>query len=374
MKKYSAFLFLIIFFLSTTFAQKDEKAYSFTTVKQIKTTPVKDQAQSGTCWSFATTSFIETEMLRLGKPEVDISEMFFVRNTYPLKAMKFVRLHGSSNFGPGGQAHDVINMIRDYGITPEEVYNGKFLGELKHYHNEMDAVLKAMLEAIVNNKDGKITTAWKTLVDNTLDTYLGKTPQSFNYEGKTWNSKSFAKDYCGINPDDYIEITSFSHHPYYKQFCLEVPDNWSDNLYYNLPLADLMIVMENALNNGFSIAWDGDVSEKEFSNKKGFANVPIVDDKSKNEIVPEQNITQEMRQIKFDSYSTTDDHLMHIVGKSTDQKGNNYYLTKNSWSPNANDFGGYMNLSEAFVKLKTVAILVHKDAIPADIAKKLGIK
>ncbi|NVO03274.1 MAG: aminopeptidase [Bacteroidetes bacterium] len=374
MKKNILLLFAISLFIGSTFAQKDDKVYNFTTVKQIKTTPVKDQAQSGTCWSFATTSFIETEMLRLGKPEVDLSEMFFVRNAYPLKALKYVRLHGSSNFGPGGQAHDVINMIRDYGIVPDEIYNGKNLGESKHYHNEMDAVLKAMLDAIVNNKDGKISTAWKSLVDNTLDTYLGKIPTTFNYNGKSYNAISFKKDFCGINPDDYIEITSFNHHPFYQKLDLEVPDNWSNGLYYNLPMNEMMNVIENALSNGYSVAWDGDVSEKEFSNKKGFAIVPLNEDKSKTEITTEKTITQEMRQSMFDNYSTTDDHLMHIVGKVNDQKGNTYYLTKNSWSATGNDFGGYINLSEAFVKLKTVAILIHKDAIPAEIAKKIGLK
>ena len=190
-------------------------------------------------------------MLRLGKPEVDLSEMFFVRNAYPLKALKYVRLHGSSNFGPGGQAHDVINMIRDYGIVPDEIYNGKNLGESKHYHNEMDAVLKAMLDAIVNNKDGKISTAWKSLVENTLDTYLGKIPTTFNYSGKSYNAISFKKDFCGINPDDYIEITSFNHHPFYQKLDLEVPDNWSNGLYYNLPMNEMMSVIENALSNGY---------------------------------------------------------------------------------------------------------------------------
>ena len=362
---------IILLACQFSFSQKNEDLV-FTTVKQLKATPVKNQSMSGTCWSFATVSFLESELIRLGKGEFDLSEMFFVRYAYLEKAISYVRLHGNANFGAGGQAHDVINGLRDYGAVPENLFTGLKPGEEKHDHTELDAVLKAMLVVIA--KQENVSVVWKTAIENVLDAYLGKIPSSFDYKGKSYTPKSFAKDVIALNPDDYIEITSFTHHPFYKSFRLEVPDNWAFCNYYNVPLDDIITIIDNAIDKGYTVAWDADVSEKEFSNSKGYARLSDTDVADAEKNGKEKKITPEMRQKAFDDYSTTDDHLMHFTGVTKDQKGTKYYVTKNSWGASANDFGGYMNISEQFVRYKTIAILLHKDAVPADIAKKLGIK
>jgi len=362
---------IILLACQVSFSQKSEDLV-FTTVKQLKATPVKNQSMSGTCWSFATVSFLESELIRLGKGEFDLSEMFFVHYVYIQKAISYVRLHGNANFGAGGQAHDVINGLRDYGAIPESIYTGLKPSEEKHDHGEMDAVLKAMVVAIA--KQENVSVVWQSAIENVLDAYLGKIPASFDYKGKNYTPKNFAKDVIALNPDDYIEITSFTHHPFYKTFRLEVPDNWAFCNYYNVPLDDIITIIDYAIDKGYTVDWDGDVSEKEFSNSKGYARLGDTDVPDAERNGKEKKITPEMRQKAFDDYSTTDDHLMHFTGITKDQKGIKYYITKNSWGPSANDFGGYMNLSEQFVRYKTIAILLHKDAVPDDIAKKLGIK
>ncbi len=338
----------------------NEEGYKLEIIKQVETTPVKDQASSGTCWSFSATSFIETELIRMGKGEYDLSEMFFVWHAYSEKAEKYVRMQGKMNFADGGEFHDVMNVVRDYGIVPEEIYNGKNIGEEKHIHMEMEAVLTAMVGAVIKNKNGKLTPVWHNAFNAVLDEYLGKIPEKFNYKNKEYTPKSFAEK-LGINPDDYIEITSFTHHPFYKKFVLEVPDNWASESVYNVPLEDLSQIIDNALNNGYSVAWGGDVSEGGFSFKDGIA------------VVPEKKITQELRQEAFDNYSTEDDHGMHITGIAKDQKGDKYYLVKNSWGVERNNLKGYFYASEAFVLYKTTSIMLHKNAVPKNIAVKLGL-
>lgn len=366
------------------FAQsKKSKAdqYEFKMLYEIKTTPVKNQAKTGTCWSFATTSFVETEIMRMGKGEHVLSPMFNVRYAYPPKAENYIRYNGLTNFGMGGQAHDVMNIIREYGFVPEEVYSGKQIGEEDYNHGEMDAVLKAIIDAVNKDKGGKITPVWQKVFESALNIYLGVPPKEFTYQGKTYTPKSFVEA-MGFNPDDYIELTSFTHHPFYKQFDLEVPDNWSKGLYYNIPIDDLMKIMNNALAKGYSVAWDGDVSEKGFSRKKGIALVPAADeatdDSKKDEEdaelpAKEKVVTQEMRQETFDNRTTTDDHLMHITGLAQDQNGDKFYYTKNSWGTKDKKYGGYWYMSVPYVRLKTIAIMVHKDAIPAEIKEKLRI-
>jgi len=361
-------VFLTIFIgLVQGFSQKGD-APIFKTVKQIQATPVKNQANSGTCWAFATTSFLESELIRLGKGEFDISEMYFVRMAYMQKAINYVRLHGLCNFGQGGQAHDVTNVLLAYGLVPESVYVGLKPGEIKHDHTEVELMLKGILTPLA--KQDNISTVWRSAVEGILDSYFGKLPTSFDYKGKNYSPLSFAKE-NNLNAEDYIEITSFTHHPYYKQFKLEVPDNWSFDSYYNVTLDDLILIMDNAINNGYTIAWDGDVSEKTFSNDLGYAKMPT---SGKGVEVSETPVTEAMRQTAFDNYSTTDDHLMHITGITKDQNGTKYYITKNSWGEKGNDFGGYINLSEQFVRYKTIAILTHKNAVPLEMAKKLGLK
>ena len=378
-------LILIVFFSFATgngFGQFEKHPYHFQDIKKIRTTPVKNQQRTGTCWCFATTSFVETEILRQGGPELDLSEMFTVRHAYEHKAVLYVRYHGLANFGPGGQAHDVINVIRRYGFVPEEVYPGKDYGDTIHNHGELNTILKAYVDAVIKNRNRKLTPVWEKGFSSVLDVYLGKNPGTFTWEGREYTPETF-RDHFHFNPDDYVELTSYTHHPFYTRFGLEVPDNWTHDLYYNLPIDELMEVINHALAKGYSVAWDGDVSEKGFSHKNGLAILPeeAWSKMEKAELdsvfkhpVKQLHVTQAMRQRDFNDYATTDDHLMHLVGTGKDENGTLYYLTKNSWGQKSNDYGGYLFMSEPYVRLETLAIMVHKDAIPKDLKKKLGIK
>lgn len=376
--------------------KEEEKGYQFTPIKDIPCTPVQDQGRSGTCWSFSGLGFLEAEMLRLGKPAVNLAEMFVVYHSYSDKAVKYVRLHGSLNFGAGGAFHDVTNVVKEYGIVPEEVYNGLNYGEDKHVHGELDRLLLDDVKAVVDNPNKKLTSAWHDVLDGTLDAYLGKLPEKFKYQEKEYTPLTFAKEYVGLNMDDYVEISSYSHHPFYTKFIIEVPDNWSWDEIYNVPVNELEEIIDNAVNTGYTVAWAADVSEKGFAtSQKGVAVVPIVDkanmtdaeitkweklnEKEKNEELykltkpgPEKVITQELRQIDFDNYQTTDDHGMLIVGTAKDQAGNIYYKVKNSWG-DYNDYHGYFYASKPYVSYKTTSIMVHKDAIPKNIRKKLNL-
>ena len=373
-----------------------EKGYQFTPIKEIPCTPVKDQNVSGTCWSFSGLGFLEAEMLRLGKPAVDLSEMFVVYHAYSDKAIKYVRLHGSLNFGAGGAFHDVTNVIKQYGIVPEEVYKGLNYGEEKHVHTELDHLLLDEVKAVVDNPSKKLTSAWHDVIDGTLETYLGKLPEQFKYQGKDYTPQSFAQEVVGLNMDDYVEVSSYTHHPFYTKFMIEIPDNWSWNEVYNVPLNELEEIIDNAINTGYTVAWAADVSEKGFvTSKKGIAVIPVVDktsmtetevakwermsEKDKNEELfklpkpgKEKLITQELRQIDFDNYQTTDDHGMLIVGTAKDQAGTLYYKVKNSWG-DYNDYHGFFYASKAYIEYKTMSIMVHKDAIPKNIRKKLNL-
>ncbi len=391
MKKTVIFsLMFCLFFVFQTNAQ-----YKFKDVKRLKTTSVKNQNRSGTCWSFSTLSFVESEMLRMGNPATDLSEMFVVRYCYSDKATKYVRLHGSLNFGGGGAGIDPIYVIDKYGIVPEEVYKGLEIGEESHVHGEMDEILKSYVDAVIKNKNKKLTPTWHKSFDNILDSYLGEIPKNFKYKGKEYTPKSFAKEYVKINPDDYVTISSFTHHDFYKSFVVEVPDNWLWAEAYNLPLNEMVEVMDNAIKTGYTFAWASDVSEDGFSFRNGVAIVPE-DDLDKMEgterekwekltkrekmkqlysfenPTKEKEITQEMRQKAFDNYKTTDDHGMHIIGIAKDQNGKEYYTVKNSWDTN-NIYDGYFYASKAFVKYKTMSILLHKDALPKKIKDKLKL-
>ncbi|MCS7075739.1 MAG: aminopeptidase [Bacteroidia bacterium] len=365
--------------------------YEFTVIKDLEATEVKDQMHTGTCWSFSGMSFFESEILRVSKKKVDLSEMFIVRNAYLDKAEQYVRMHGLINFGQGGSFHDDFNMIKKYGIVPQSAYSGLKPGETKYNHDEMEAVLKAMLKAVVDRKT--LTPHWKEAIKNTVDAYMGTPPAEFEYEGKKYTPHTFAQS-LGLDMNDYIVITSFTHHPFYSKFVLEVQDNWAMQEVYNLPLEDMMKVLENSIMNGYTVAWASDVSEKGFSFRNGLAIVPS--DENQIEKRGEDNqyfsdagatrtgspfdapchekqITQEMRQQAFDNYETTDDHGMHITGLFKDQTGKKFYKVKNSWG-NANDNQGYFFASEAFIKYKTTNFMVHKDAIPKEIAKKMGLR
>lgn len=392
-------LFLIVlalfFYNLSLIAQPAENEdYKFTVISELAHTPVKNQYHTSTCWSFSGLSFFESEMLRLGKPEIALSEMFVVNYCYRYKAEKYIRMKGNTNFGPGGIFYDIIDVINKYGIVPEQTYPGIKYNEDKHDHGEMDEVLKKMVEAVNENKSRKLTPVWLDAVKKTVDSYLGEIPDKFDYKGKSYSPKTFVSDYCGIKPDNYVQITSFSHHPYYEPFILEVPDNWIWSNFYNVPLDVMQQIIDNSLENGYTVAWAADVTEKGFAtSKKGIAVVPDVvtldslaqclkkdtlpDKKeslpfSSNKPFKERVITQEIRQVAFDNQETTDDHGMHIIGLAKDQNGKVYYKVKNSWG-NYNSYDGYFYASKPYVRYKTTSIMVNKNAIPDDIRKKLGI-
>jgi bleomycin hydrolase len=384
--KSSLFVLVLLLFWSSLFAQEkeakkeEESGYRFTIVVEVPHTSVKNQARTATCWCFATISFLESEFLRSHpNSDIDLSEMFVVRHTYPHKARSYVRLHGNATFGQGGQSHDVIDQIRRYGIVPEEVYTGMRIDEKHHNHGEMFAVLRAMLDAVIQKRGSRLTPRWLEAFEAVLDVYLGRPPETFTYQGKTYTPKQFRDEYLKLNMDDYIEITSYNSYPFYSFCRLEVPDNWSFNdNYFNVPIDDMERIADNALKHGYSIVWDGDTSDRNFSTKKGYAIVPVEKEDNKSEKeketaskepVPEKEITQEMRQLTFDNYETTDDHLMHIVGLAQDQNGTKFYYTKNSYGPKRK-YGGYIYLSRSYFRLRTIAIMVHKDALPKDIKKK----
>jgi bleomycin hydrolase len=369
--------------------KKDKPVYVFKVETEVKRTPVKNQYRTGTCWCFSTISYLESELLRMGKEELDLSEMFVVRHTYPHKADNYVRLHGRANHSQGGQSHDVINAIRRYGIVPESVYDGKKIGEKRHNHGEMASVLNGLVEGVLKRRGRKITPRWQEAYNAVLDVYLGSVPESFEYKGKSYTPKRFANDYLGLKYDDYVELTSYSHHPFYKKCRIELPDNWDYNGdYYNVPIDDLEKIVDYALKNGHSFVWDGDVSERFYSKRSGrddyatgYAIVPEKDwedltkkerKKKITEPIKEKEISQQMRQETLDNFTTTDDHLMHVVGLAKDQKGAKYYFTKNSGGLDRAN-AGYVYLSRSFFRLKTTAIFIHKDGIPADIKEKLGL-
>ncbi len=348
---------------------QSSNSYGFKSVKTISSTPVKSQDRTGTCWSFATSSFLESEAIRMGHGPQDFSEMYVVRNVYKDKARNYVLRQGKANFSQGSLSHDLIRVISDYGMVPEAIYSGKLNGDKKHDHSEMEAVLKGMLDGVLQQK--RLSRKWMKAFDAVVDTYLGESPQQFTYEGKKYSASSYAKE-MGLDADNYVNITSFTHHPFYKKFVLEIPDNYSNGSFYNLPIEDVQAIVENAINKGYSVAWDGDVSENGFSSKNGMAIVPEDSNREDLFINPgkEKIITQELRQEQFESYATTDDHLMHLTGISKDKNGTKYFLIKNSWGE-ISEYEGFLYMSEAYLQLKTVAILVHKDAIPTVIKNKM---
>lgn len=354
-------LFLTVFVsTSTVFAQEEKE--EFTILKELKHTPVISQGRTGTCWSFATTSFIESEVMRMGFPETNFSEMFFVNYNYRNKAFQYLLYQGHNNFGEGSLAHDVMNVIREHGLATFESYPGIKV-EGKYNHRELVSQLKKQAVEINKLKQGDINVSDLDGYTPVLKDELGKLPKKIKTEhGKLTPIE--LRDYFKLNPDDYIELSSYSHHPFYKPFIVEVPDNWAHGLYYNLPIDELMEVMFYAINNGYTIAWDGDTSEKTFTHKKGKADV------TKKQM---GKVDQEMRQATFYNRTTTDDHLMHLVGLSKDSGGKNCFYTKNSWGADSNKYGGYLHMTEDYVRLKTIGIMIHKDALPESIKVKLGL-
>lgn len=372
---------------------KPQEGFVFTTVKENPITSIKNQNRSSTCWSFSSLGFIESELLRMGKGEYDLAEMFVVHKTMQDRGVNYVRLHGESSFSPGGSFYDIVYCLKHYGIVPQEVMPGIMYGDSLPVHNELDAVASGYVNAIAKGKFNKLTSVWRKGLESIYDTYLGKCPENFTYKGKEYTPKSFAES-LGINPDDYVSLTSYTHHPFYTKFSIEVQDNWRNSLSYNLPIEELMAVMDNAVKKGYTFAWGSDVSERGFS-RDGVAVVPDINKESElsgsdmarwtgltkadkyresyTKPFPEMDITQEMRQVAYDNWETTDDHGMLIYGIAKDQTGKEYFMVKNSWG-GAGQYNGIWYASKAFVAYKTMNILVHKDALPKEIAKKLGLR
>ena len=362
------------------------QTYEFHTVKDIEATPVISQDKTGTCWSFATTSFLEAEIIRLTGKKIDLSEMYNVRNTYLDKAENYVSRQGKAQFGEGGLSHDVINSARKYGVVPESNFIGKINPDDKYNHNKMEAELEVIVKKAVADTP-KNYPNWKADYAAVLDTYLG----TFNDQGKEISSKQFIennkftiegktlspKEFLGttkLNLDDYVTITSYTNEPFYSKFILNIPDNFSNGSMYNLPLDEFIQNIDNALDKGFTVALDTDVSEDTFS-RDGIAVIPENEYDTKailTEIKPEKNITPEYRQAEFENYDTQDDHLMHIIGKVVDQKGNKYYKVKNSWGPKAGR-DGYFYMSVPYIRLKAISVMVNKDGLTKKTKSAIGV-
>jgi len=367
------FTLLFITGLFSTSAQN----YEFQDVIDLERLPVISQDATGTCWSFSTSSFLESEIIRLTGKKIDLSEMFQARTTYFAKAENFVMRQGKANFSEGALAHDVINSIAKNGLVPNSVFNGLSDGESKHNHIEMVAVLEAMLKTYVENPAKKLSPNWKQAVNAVLDIYLGSIPTKFEYEGKNYTPKTFA-EFTKIKPENYVTLTSFLHETPYKSFILNIPDNFSNGSMYNLPLDEFIANIDFALENGFSLSLDCDVSEATFSGKYGVAFIPKNEEDAKTglaEIITEKEISPEFRQQEFENLATTDDHLMHIVGKVKDQKGNFYYKVKNSWGTDDKKVanGGFVYMSVPYMRLKAISLMVHKEGVTKETRKKTGI-
>ncbi|RZJ28936.1 MAG: aminopeptidase [Flavobacterium sp.] len=359
-------------------ASTDSKFY-FTDVVDVESTSVKSQGKAGTCWSYSGNSFIESEMIRMGKKPVDMAEIYTARMVYLSKARNYVLLNGNMGLGDGGETHDAINIFRTFGAMPQTAYTCENYGNGSLKPSEFQDGLKKILDDYIKNDSPTKGTTWVNDVNAYLDQKMGKLPETFVYEGKTYTPKSFSKEVVGINPDDYVEFSSFKDNPYYEKILLPFSDNWSYEKVYNVPMATLTDIIDNALTKGYTIAWSSDVSEPYFSWKNGVAEVPDVD---LNNITPDQKrtmfdgpikektVTEDLRLEGLYNQTTTDDHAMQIVGLAKDQNGKQYYKVKNSWGA-TNDYKGYLYVTKAFVQLKSTGILIHKDAIPKMLVKKL---
>ena len=392
MKLLILFTTILIVSVNTLVAQSekpDSVGFVFDTIAMVPTTSVKSQHKSGTCWSYAAASYVETEVLRTTDAEIDLSEMYFVYYTYQSKADSYVRLHAKANFSAGGQAHDVMDVIAKHGMITEDKYNGVIPGFDNHVHGEFDNVLSGFVSSVNRNPSGHLSKAWKNAFSQVLNSYIGDANEVEE------QAKAYTKE-TGFNTNDYVELTSYMYKDYYQPIRLEVPDNWSFANYYNIPLDELMELIQSSLKEGYSVCWDGDVSSRGFSHKNALAILPASEkeniqgteqsrwegisakDLKKNMYsfkhpVPEKKVTEQIRQDAFDDFTITDDHLMHLTGLLKDQNGTMYYVTKNSWKASSNDNGGYLNMSDSYMRMATVAIMVHKDALSKSLKKKLGL-
>jgi len=367
-------IFIAAFVMSFNFSSAQD-TLSFQKIVQWDANPVESQGRTGTCWSYSTSSFLESELIRMGKGTHNLSEIFIARQVYLNKADNYVRRHGKTQFGEGSLGHDLLNAVDDYGIVPNEVFNGLQTESKTHNHSELAAILEGYVKSVVSNKGKKLTPLWKKGYASLLDIYLGEYPESFSYKGKEYTPKSFASA-LGLKADNYITLTSYTHKPFYTNFILGIPDNWDNGSFYNLPLDEMLEMTKKALRDGYTIEWDADVSNEGFNSKEGIAVAAKEDEKPNFKLTAEEmNVTQEIRQENFDNYTVTDDHLMHIVGlvKGVDDK--EYFVVKNSWGDERGleDYKGHVLVSEAYFKMNTISILLHKDALSNTLNLKLGL-
>ena len=401
MKKILTIALMAMMVLSASAAKKktpakDSNKPVFTVIKEIPVTSMKDQNRSGTCWDYSTLSFFEAEILKATGKTYDLCESFVANKTYLERAIQVVRYHGDCQFSQGGSAEDVLATLKNHGICPEEAmpFPGSLYGDSLNNFNEFFSVLEPYVAAVSKSSAKKISNQWKVGMQGILDAYLGKCPEKFTYEGKEYTPKTFAAS-LGINLDDYVSITSYTHHPFYTAFAVEVQDNWRFPLSYNVPMDEMMQIIDNAIDNGYTVAWGGDVSEEGFTRQglayaidskaavslagSDMAKWLKLDKQKKTNIidsigcnVPEITPTQQMRQDRFDNWELTDDHGMHIYGVAKDQNGKEYYMVKNSWGESG-DFKGTWYMTKAFIAANTMDFLINKNAIPAEIRKKLGL-
>ncbi|MDZ4793689.1 MAG: C1 family peptidase [Bacteroidota bacterium] len=358
-------LFFLPFLLLFSYceAQKlNRAALGLVAPKNSICTAVKDQYMSSTCWSFSSTSLLESELMKMGKGKIDLSEMFIARYSMLRKIHRHLKLKGGNFFTPGGQFHDVVWVMKNFGLVPEEAYSGKTQGAFNHHHAEMDTIFSRFVKDCVKAGITELDTKQDAWVDSVLNEYLGPVPPEFVYKERTYTPHSFLEQYLELNPDDYIEITSYTHHPFYKKFVLENKYNWTGDEYYNVAMADFSAITDHAIANGYTVSWDGDAQDEHFDFNEGLAWLPQV-------------ITdfQLQRQQAFTSKATELDHMMHIVGSVKDKKGDKWYYIKNSWGNYSNPLGGFLFMRDDYFKIRTVAIIVNKKAIPAGIQKKLGL-
>ncbi len=380
MKKIFFSLFWVA--LPLILAAQNPEPYEFKEIKQLAATPVKSQDKTGTCWSFSTTSFLESELLRMGKGEHNLSEMFTVRNVYRQKCENYVRRMGAAQLGEGGLAHDKLNAVRQFGVVPESIYPGRKNPSKPYNHIQLEQSLKTLCDTfIAQAKKGALQEDWMRKIDQALDAEFGTVPITFTYNNIQFTPTSF-REYLGLNPDDYVNITSFSHHPFWSYFILEIPDNFANGQYLNIPLNDFMRSLNHSLQQGYTVEWDADVSNPGFSSLNGLAVAPEAEwsAKSKEQIAgtfqywePEKLVTQDQRQQAFDRLETQDDHLMHIVGMLNETQGGLYYTVKNSWGEVAGR-KGYVYVSDAYMRLNTISFTIHKNALPRDIQKRMNIE
>ena len=401
MKKFLTFALMAMVALSASAAKKKEAPKNtnkpvFTIIKELPITSIKDQNRSGTCWDYSTLSFFESEILKATGKSYNLCESFVANKTYMERAIQVVRFHGDCQFAQGGSAEDVLHTLKTHGICPIDAmpFPGSLYGDSLNNFNEFFSLLEPYVAAIAKSDAKKISNQWKAGLQGILDAYLGKCPEEFTYEGKKYTPKSFMAS-LGINLDDYVSITSYTHHPFYTAFAVEVQDNWRFPLSYNVPMDEMMEIIDYALEQGYTVAWGGDVSEDGFTRKglayaidskatqsmagSDMAKWLKLDKQKKTNIidslgvtVPEIVPTQQMRQERFDNWELTDDHGMHIYGLAKDQNGKEYYMVKNSWGESG-DYNGIWYMTKAFIAANTMDYLINKNAIPAKIRKKLGL-